>query len=102
MTALRPAVFLDRDGVVIEDAHYLGSAASVSPVPGAGEAIAALNRAGWPVVVVTNQSGVGRGLFPIEAVETVHTHLAGMLSGLGARIDSFRFCPHHPEAEVPA
>jgi D-glycero-D-manno-heptose 1,7-bisphosphate phosphatase len=102
MKTSKPAVFLDRDGVVIEDAHYLGSAASVTLVPGAGESIAALNRAGWLVVIVSNQSGVGRGLFPIESVEAVHTHVAELLRDFGARIDSFRFCPHHPDAEVPA
>jgi len=102
MTPLRPAIFLDRDGVVIEDSHYLGNSARVRLVPGAAETIAELNRAGWAVVIVTNQSGVARGLFPLEAVGAVHDHLAGLLRGHGARIDAFHFCPHHPEADVPA
>ncbi len=99
---LRPAIFLDRDGVVIEDVHYLAEPAQVRFVPGSADAIAALNRAGWPVVIVTNQAGVGRGLFTSEAVQAVHEHLTGQLSGYGARIEAFYFCPHHPAAEVPA
>ena len=93
MTRLRPAVFLDRDGVVIEDAHYLGSPDRVRLVPGAGEAIAALNRAGWLVVIVTNQSGVGRGLFSIESVEkstvTSRSYFAASVQR-SIRIDSAR------------
>jgi len=100
MTPLKPAVFLDRDGVVIEESHFLGDRNRVRLVPGAGEAIAALNRAGWVVVIVTNQSGVARGIFPIESVGEVHAHLTEQLRGFGARIDAYRFCPHHPEAEV--
>ncbi len=102
MTALKPAVFLDRDGVVIEDSHYLGSRDRVQLVPGAAEAIAGLNRAGWVVVIVTNQSGVGRGLFTETDVDSVHDHLLELLRGYGAKIDAFQYCPHHPEAELPA
>jgi D-glycero-D-manno-heptose 1,7-bisphosphate phosphatase len=99
---LKPAVFLDRDGVVIEDSHYLGHADRIRPLPGAAEAIAGLNRAGWPVVVVTNQSGVARGLFSESDVGAVHARLAEVLREFGARIDAFHYCPHHPEAEVAA
>jgi D-glycero-D-manno-heptose 1,7-bisphosphate phosphatase len=98
----RPAIFLDRDGVLIEDGHYLGSTDRVRLIPGAAEAVAALNRAGWPVVVVTNQSGVGRGLFSYESVGDVHAHLAAQLATFGAAVAAFYFCPHHPEAEVTA
>jgi D-glycero-D-manno-heptose 1,7-bisphosphate phosphatase len=101
MTSLKPAVFLDRDGVVIEDSHYLGNAARVRLVSGVAETIAELNRVGWPVVIVSNQSGVARGLFPLESVGVVHNHLVELLRAAGARIDAFHFCPHHPEAEVP-
>jgi D-glycero-D-manno-heptose 1,7-bisphosphate phosphatase len=100
MTALRPAVFLDRDGVVIEESHYLGDASRIRLVPGAGEAIAALNRAGWAIVIVTNQSGVARGLITLDSVGAVHTHLTELLHSFGARVDDYRFCPHHPEAEL--
>jgi D-glycero-D-manno-heptose 1,7-bisphosphate phosphatase len=100
MTSLRPAVFLDRDGVVMEDGHYLADPALVRLIPGAAEAVAALNRAGWVIVVVTNQSGVARGLFPLETVLAVHDRLGGLLRGAGARVDGYYFCPHHPEADV--
>jgi len=101
MVTLKPAVFLDRDGVIIEDSHYLGDPNRIRLVPGSADAIAALNRAGWPIVVVTNQSGVARGLFPPESVELVHDQLRQLLAGYGARIDAFHYCPHHPEAELP-
>ena len=100
MTSLRPAVFLDRDGVVIQDGHYLGDASRIRLVPGSAEAIAALNRAGWLVVIVTNQSGVARGMFTIDSVHEVHKGLSELLGTFGATIDAYRFCPHHPEAEL--
>jgi D-glycero-D-manno-heptose 1,7-bisphosphate phosphatase len=100
MKTNQPAVFLDRDGVVIEDSHYLGDRNRVRLIPGSAEAVARLNRAGWPVVIVTNQSGVARGLFTEDDVDDVHAHLAELLRGYGARIDAFHFCPHHPEAEI--
>ena len=100
MTPLKPAVFLDRDGVVIEDAHYLADRTESASFPVSAEAIAALNRAGWPVVVVTNQSGVARGLSRSNRC-TRFTHIsASLLDGYDARIDAFHFCPHHPEGEV--
>lgn len=98
----RPAIFLDRDGVVIEDAHHLASPDQVRLIPGSADAIAALNRAGWPVVVVTNQSGVARGLFTRDAVHAVHAHLSEQLAGYGARIEAYYYCPHYPTAEVEA
>lgn len=98
----RPAIFLDRDGVVIEDAHYLSSPEQVRLIPGSADAIAALNRGGWPVVVVTNQSGVARGLFTADTVRAVHARLSEQLAGYGARVDAYYFCPHFPTAEVEA
>jgi D-glycero-D-manno-heptose 1,7-bisphosphate phosphatase len=100
---LRAAVFLDRDGVVIDDVHYLASPTQIKLIPGSAEAIAALNRAGWPVVIVTNQSGVARGLFPLESVTAVHRRLSEQLAGSGARIDAYYFCPHyHTDDVLPA
>jgi D-glycero-D-manno-heptose 1,7-bisphosphate phosphatase len=101
MTPLKSAVFLDRDGVVIEDGHYLGDSSRIRLVPGSAEAIAALNQAGWLVVIVTNQSGVARGVFTIESVDEVHMQLSELLRGFGAKVDAYRFCPHHPEALNP-
>jgi D-glycero-D-manno-heptose 1,7-bisphosphate phosphatase len=72
----------------------------VKLIPGAAEAVAALNRAGRAVVVVTNQAGVAKGMFTAAAVEAVHAFLAEQLAGYGARIDAFYYCPHHPEGEV--
>lgn len=96
----RPAIFLDRDGVIIEDSHFVSSTQQVRLVPGSAGAVAALNRAGWPVVVVTNQSGVGRGFFTVETVAEVHTFITEQLAEAGAKVDAFYYCPHHPEAEV--
>ncbi len=96
----RPAVFLDRDGVVIEDAHYVGTVDRVRILPGAADAIASLNRAGWPVIVVTNQAGVARGLFTEAAIDSIHAYIAAELASFGARITAFYYCPHHPEGEV--
>jgi D-glycero-D-manno-heptose 1,7-bisphosphate phosphatase len=98
----RPAVFLDRDGTLIEDAHFLARPEQVWLLPGAVAAVARLNRRGTPVVVVTNQSGVARGLFPEAAVHAVHAHLSRLLAEHGARIDAFYHCPHHPKAAVAA
>ena len=100
MMHLKPAVFLDRDGVVIEDSHYVDSAERVQLIPGSAESIAALNRAGWVVVIVTNQSGVARGLFPVEAVKNVHNRLEELLQGHGAKFDGAYFCPHYPESQL--
>jgi D-glycero-D-manno-heptose 1,7-bisphosphate phosphatase len=100
MSLLKPAIFLDRDGVVIEDSHYLGDATRIRLVPGSAKAIAALNRAGWAVVVVTNQSGVARGLFSLDSVGRVHDSLATMLAEHGSHVDAIQFCPHHPEAKL--
>jgi D-glycero-D-manno-heptose 1,7-bisphosphate phosphatase len=100
MSKLKPAVFLDRDGVVIEDSHYLGDPSRVKLLPGSAESIALLNRAGWQVVVATNQSGVARGLFSLGSVGEVHDRIDEQLRPFQARVDAYYFCPHHPEAEM--
>jgi D-glycero-D-manno-heptose 1,7-bisphosphate phosphatase len=92
---MRRAVFLDRDGTVIEDVGYLADPDAVRLVPGAGEAIAALNKAGYLVVVVSNQSGIARGLVREEDVEAQHARLGQLLREFGAEINSFYYCPHH-------
>lgn len=97
----RPAVFLDRDGVLIVEAEYLSEVARVQLVPGAAAAVRRLNDAGLPVVVVTNQSGVARGYFPESRVGEVHEHIAGLLQlEADARIDRFDYCPFHPTEGV--
>lgn len=93
---LREAVFLDRDGTLIEEVHYLAHPEQVRLIPGAAEAVRRLNALGALVVVVTNQGGVARGYFPEARVAEVHAHLAAVLAGHGAKVDAFYYCPHHP------
>lgn len=94
----RPAVFLDRDGTIIEEVGYLKDPSQARLIPGAAEGIRRLNEAGVPVVVVTNQAGVGRGYFPESAVAAVHAEVARQLLAQGARWDAAYYCPHHPDA----
>lgn len=94
--SMRPAVFLDRDGTLIVDRHYLADPAGVELLPGAAEAVARLNAAGWLVVLATNQSGIGRGYFTEEAYAAVHARLVGELARHGARLDA---AYHSPDVE---
>jgi D-glycero-D-manno-heptose 1,7-bisphosphate phosphatase len=96
--SLRPAIFLDRDGVLNEDQGYVHRWEDFRWIPGAREAVAAFNRAGWLAIVVTNQSGVGRGYYTEADMHALHAHMAEELALAGARIDAFYFCPHHPDA----
>lgn len=95
------AVFLDRDGVVLQDPGYLHEPRRARPFPGAAEAIHRLNSAGFLVVMVTNQSGIARGLYDAAAYEGVQRWLAELLARHEARIDASYFCPHHPEFTGP-
>jgi histidinol-phosphate phosphatase family protein len=97
----RPAVFLDRDGTIIEDVGYLGNPDGVRLIPGAAEAIARLNRAGIPAVVVTNQSGIARGLLDEAGYQATRARLDLILAGQGARLDGHYHCPHHPDVTGP-
>jgi D-glycero-D-manno-heptose 1,7-bisphosphate phosphatase len=97
----RAAAFLDRDGTIIDDVHYIADPALVRLRPGAAGAIAALNRAGVPVIVVTNQSGIARGLISDDEYERVRTRLDELLAESGARIDATYVCPHHPDFDGP-
>ena len=96
----REAVFLDRDGTIIEEVNYLSSPEQVCLIPGAADAVRRLNDAGVLVVVVTNQAGVARGYFPESRVGEVHAHLSTLLAAHGARIDAYYHCPHHPTEGV--
>ncbi len=92
-------IILDRDGTINEDRDdYVKSADEWVPIPGAIEAIARLNHAGWHVVVATNQSGLGRGLFDMGALNAMHAKLNQLLAKQGGRIDAVFFCPHPPDA----
>ena len=89
---------LDRDGTINEDSDdYVKSPAEWQPLPGALEAIARINHAGWHVVVVTNQSGLGRGLFDMGSLNAMHAKMHEMLAAVGGRIDAIFYCPHAPE-----
>jgi D-glycero-D-manno-heptose 1,7-bisphosphate phosphatase len=95
---LRPALFLDRDGVLNVDRGYVHRWENFHWIPGAREAVAAFNRAGWLVIVVTNQSGVGRGYYSEAEMHALHARMAEDLAKVGAHVDAVYFCPHHPDA----
>lgn len=96
LTKATAAVFLDRDGTINEEVGYLDRLDKLRLLPGAGEAVRLINRSGMKVVVITNQSGIGRGLFDEAFVDAVHAEMSRMLWEAGAAIDGFYFCPHHP------
>jgi D-glycero-D-manno-heptose 1,7-bisphosphate phosphatase len=99
---LRPALFLDRDGVLNEDRGYVSRWEDFRWIPGAREAVAAFNRAGWLVIVVTNQSGVGRGFYTEAAMHALHARMAQELAQVGGRIDAVYHAPQHPDASLDA
>jgi D-glycero-D-manno-heptose 1,7-bisphosphate phosphatase len=91
-------IILDRDGTINEDRDdYVKSPDEWVPLPGALEAIARLNQAGWHTVIATNQSGLGRGTFDMAMLNAMHTKMNQMLAKQGGRIDAVFFCPHAPE-----
>ncbi len=102
VTALAPAVFLDRDGTLIEDAGYLDSLDRLTLLPSTVDALRVLARGGHRLVVITNQSGIAQGLFDEAFVTRTHDALQARLTAAGARIDGWYYCPHHPRGQVPA
>lgn len=91
-------LILDRDGVINEDSdEYIKSPDEWVPIPGSLEAIARLNHEGWHVVVASNQSGIGRGLFDMDTLNAIHRKMLKALAMAGGRIDAIFFCPHAPE-----
>lgn len=101
-THLAPTVFLDRDGTLIEEVGYLSHLDRIALYPWSIESVKLLNRAGFKVVVVTNQAGVARGLFDEDFIDEAHRFLDQKFGDGGAMIDKFYYCPHHPEASVEA
>ncbi len=93
-------VILGRDGILnaYRESH-VADPAEWQPIPGAMEAVARINHAGWHVVVATNQAGIGRGMIDMASVNAVHAHMHQQLMAQGARVDAVFFCPHTPEAD---
>jgi D-glycero-D-manno-heptose 1,7-bisphosphate phosphatase len=98
---LRPAVFLDRDGVLIEDVDLLVDEDEVQVLPEVPEALTTLSAAGFTLVVVTNQPVVARGLASEDEVQHIHRYLEERFAAKGAGIDAWYYCPHHPHATLP-
>jgi len=97
---VRAAVFLDRDGTVIEERGYLGRLDLIEVFPWSAAAIHLLNEAGYAVVIVTNQAGIARGLFDDGFVQAAHARLDALLREQGAVVDGYYYCPHHPDGIV--
>jgi D-glycero-D-manno-heptose 1,7-bisphosphate phosphatase len=91
-------VVLDRDGTLVIDRGYLDDPAGLQFETGAADALRLWHAHGYRLIVITNQSGVGRGLFPLERVEAMNARLHAMVQDLGARLERIYFCPHRPEA----
>ena len=94
------AVFLDRDGTIIEDVGYLNECSQIKFLPKVSEAIRLLNRNGFKVIVTTNQSGVARGYFAEETVTEINRYMQESLANQGALIDKIYYCPHHIEGTI--
>ena len=100
-SAPRGAVFLDRDGTLVRDPGYLHDPTAVELLPGVAPGLATLARAGWPLVIVSNQSGIARGLYGPEAFAAVLARLDELLAPHGVRFTGAYFCPHHPDITGP-
>lgn len=93
------AILIDRDGVINEDSrNFIRDPSEFKPLPGSLEAMVRAHRAGWRIVVVSNQSGLARGLFDIAALNAIHARLVDELSQIGGHVDAFFFCPHGPDS----
>ncbi|HTK30585.1 MAG TPA: HAD family hydrolase [Candidatus Saccharimonadaceae bacterium] len=96
--SLRPALFLDRDGTLVVEKGYLSDPNDLELLPGVGAALRAAHAAGFALVVISNQSGAGRGLFPLSRVYEAMARLRALLRAEGVELDAIYFCPHRPEA----
>src|SRR5690606_12501024 len=99
--SVRPAVFLDRDGTIVVERYYLADPDGVELVPGAASALRSLAAAGYALVVVTNQSGIARGLYGEEEFRAVQRRIEDLLERDGVRLDGVYHCPHHPDYTGP-
>ncbi len=98
----RRAVFLDRDGTLIVDRPYCADPSTIELLPGVVEGLAILQKAGYLLVVVTNQSGIARGFFDETALHRMHERLDSMLAARGVRVAAYYYCPHHVDGTNPA
>lgn len=98
--ALRPVVFLDRDGTLNEEVGYIRDVSNLNLISGVADAILKLNKAGIAAVLTTNQSGVARGYYPEDHIHKLHERLVSLLQAGGAKLDSLYYCPHLPEGSV--
>ena len=95
--ATERAIILDRDGTIVVDRGYLDEPAQLQFLPGAAEGLRLLHERGHPIIVVSNQSGVGRGLFSLARLQEINQRFMHMIAEAGAKIDGLYFCPHRPE-----
>ncbi|MFZ3072503.1 MAG: D-glycero-beta-D-manno-heptose 1,7-bisphosphate 7-phosphatase [Thermodesulfobacteriota bacterium] len=100
MTTLRNAVFIDRDGVIIKDRDYVYKSEDLSFIPGSLEALQTLSRTSYKIIIITNQSGIGRGYFTESDYHVFTETFFEKLSSYGARVDGVYFCPHHPASGI--
>lgn len=97
---MKPAIFLDRDGTILDELGYVTPSSTIVIYPWSADAIRLFKRAGYAVVIVTNQGGIGLGLYDHEFVKVTHDSLTRHFAEGGAEIDAWYYCPHHPEAVV--
>lgn len=95
----RKAVFLDRDGTLNEEVNYLSRVEDMRWLPRAVQAVRRLNEHGWAVVLITNQSGIGRGYYTEQDVAAIHERITADLAQAGAHLDGLYYCPHHPDEQ---
>jgi D-glycero-D-manno-heptose 1,7-bisphosphate phosphatase len=102
MSGLRPAVFFDRDGTLIEESGYIDRLERVRIFSHAAEALVVLKQAGYALVMITNQSGIAQGMVDVPTVERIHAHIEAHFAAAGAPIDRTYYCPHHPKGIIEA
>lgn len=96
----RPAIFIDRDGTINEQMGYINHLSRFHILPGVAEAIKKLNDSDYLAIVITNQSGIARGYFPLSLVENLHSYMVETLEKEGAKIDDIFYCPHYPDSKM--
>lgn len=102
MSSKRKAAFIDRDGVINEERHYVHRIEDFALLPGVIEGLAQLRDAGYRLIVITNQAGIARGYYDQAAMDRLHDHLRELLATHGITLDAIYFCPHHPQGSVAA